>query len=792
MPNTNPLSDFPFTSKLSLKGLVDYWEQKIDDENPFIAESAKQIQQVVKQNPGILADSLSPEDIKKHKHLVDLLMTQVIPPTLSEGIMAAAFPPFSFDQFYSTQQFDELLKLHGSIVGIANNVPVEEILLHKTVASYMQILETFYGITVPLEKPIVLQAEHPVTGLIKYYKVDINPKFCEVVNVGEFPKLTDQEIKQLIDNLYDVDVWKAKLPPELFEFRGFSVYGFLDISTEEILSSIKESLLERDTITNVESYQKLQTKFKSLLQLSDLKIGLSGYQKSRNTFIGFGEHFQESIKFEQNENDEMCTMQQEHIINKFTASPIPVIIEDMAKSEEMMGMEAYFLEQGIKNLIIAPLYHDGEFIGLFHIGSPNVGDLSSITLTKISEVLTLLSVALKRGSDEIENRVQSVIKEQYTSIHPSVEWKFVNAAYNILAQEENEAGSGTAEEIVFKNVFPLYAASDIRNSSVERNKAIRKDLKQQLAKAKSAIKQVYKEKQLPILEELEYRIGKMSSKINKALMSGDEMTIITFLQHDVEPILRMISKEDRNLKKFVDEYWEALDPDLGLVYEARREFEQSLTQINDTISSFLDDQQKSAQDMFPHFFEKYKTDGVEYNIYIGESLSNKKGFDPVYIRNLKLWQLITTAEAAKIAMDLKPELALPLDTTHLVLVHSSPLSVKFRMDEKQFDVDGAYNMRYEIVKKRIDKALIKGTTERLTQPGKIAIVYSQEEDANEYKGYLDYMHSKGYVKDDLEELMIEELQGVSGLKALRVTVDNSQNPVISELEKMELIETKAK
>jgi hypothetical protein len=50
------------------------------------------------------------------------------------------------------------------------------------------------------------------------------------------------------------------------------------------------------------------------------------------------------------------------------------------------------------------------------------------------------------------------------------------------------------------------------------------------------------------------------------------------------------------------------------------------------------------------------------------------------------------------------------------------------MDEKRFDVDGAYNSRYEVIKKRIDKAYIKNTTERITQPGKICIVYSSNED----------------------------------------------------------------
>jgi hypothetical protein len=40
------------------------------------------------------------------------------------------------------------------------------------------------------------------------------------------------------------------------------------------------------------------------------------------------------------------------------------------------------------------------------------------------------------------------------------------------------------------------------------------------------------------------------------------------------------------------------------------------------------------------------------------------------------------------------------------------------MDEKRFDVDGTYNARYEVVKKRIDKANIKGTKERITQKRK--------------------------------------------------------------------------
>jgi len=92
------------------------------------------------------------------------------------------------------------------------------------------------------------------------------------------------------------------------------------------------------------------------------------------------------------------------------------------------------------------------------------------------------------------------------------------------------------------------------------------------------------------------------------------------------------------------------------------------------------------------------------------------------------------------------------------------------MDEKKFDVDGAYNVRYEILKKRIDKATILNTGERLTVAGKVAIVYLHEEDKQEYMEYLNYLIHKGYITDQIEDLMLENMQGSEGLKALRISV----------------------
>jgi hypothetical protein len=65
---------------------------------------------------------------------------------------------------------------------------------------------------------------------------------------------------------------------------------------------------------------------------------------------------------------------------------------------------------------------------------------------------------------------------------------------------------------------------------------------------------------------------------------------------------------------------------------------------------------------------------------------------------------------------------------------------------------------------------VQNTRERLTQPGKIAIIYFNEKEAEEYTGYIQYLQEKGWLKTAIEYLELEELQGVSGLKALRVEV----------------------
>lgn len=94
-----------------------------------------------------------------------------------------------------------------------------------------------------------------------------------------------------------------------------------------------------------------------------------------------------------------------------------------------------------------------------------------------------------------------------------------------------------------------------------------------------------------------------------------------------------------------------------------------------------------------------------------------------------------------------------------------------RFDEKRFDGDGAYNTGREIVRSRIDKATVRGSRERLTQPGMIAIVYSRLDEWREIVKHIEFLHNETFLKGETESFELEDLPHVQGLRALRVTVN---------------------
>jgi hypothetical protein len=366
--------------------------------------------------------------------------------------------------------------------------------------------------------------------------------------------------------------------------------------------------------------------------------------------------------------------------------------------------------------------------------------------------------------------LQKIIREKFTSVQPAVEWKFNEQAWNYLRKtihgEEPEI-----DTIAFNDVSPLYGAVDIRNSSIERNYAIRKDIIEQLSLIGDTLNIIQQHVQLPVLEELEFKNKTLSQSLHDELSPEEELRLNDFVDHEIEPLFKHLKNMGGAVGNHVNAYFIAVNENHGHIYHHRREYEESLNSINKALGNYLDSEKEKIQEVYPSYFEKYRTDGIEYNIYIGQSIAPHKPFDAVYLRNLRLWQLRSMSDIARLTHKLQPKLKVPLQTTQLILVHNKPIDISFRRDERKFDVEGAYNIRYEMIKKRIDKVRIYNSDERLTQPGKIALVYTNPKEADEYLQYITFLQNKNLLLNDLEHLELEELQGVIGLKAIRVGVN---------------------
>lgn len=780
---------FPFQSKLSFEPILKFWNEDERLRNGWGKELRIKLIDYIEKYPELAKPIEDPSILKQHKEFIDTVMMAVFPPGLQDDEMVAATQPYAMEVVHATKRFqDSLMTPSGSVKMDHANFSEEEMLFTKTLNAYSSILETIYGEKIGFKGNMNYTLKDPVSGFVKYYKIEINTRFTEVFAKENAPKLSKQEVENLKRKFDDLSIWIEHLPPEHFEIHGLVVFRLIDVTIEETLSSLKFLLLEDDSLINPNKFQNVKEKISSLLNISALEFGVSVFNETRNTFIEPQNDIKNSLILSGISPNTDCKEYFGTFPCQIESTKKPLFFEDILEVENPPPFLKALAKQGIRNLFVAPLYQGSQFVGLLELGTKTPRKMGTMAALNLVDILPLFSIAVKRNADKVESRIQKTIKENFTAIHPSVEWKFVDSAMKMITTMDREENV-TIEPILFQEVFPLYGASDIRNSSSVRSKSIQEDLLAHLSLASEVLEVGFKQYNMPILDELSYKVSKYHEHIKQGLYSGDEIEVLEFLQFDVEPCFRHMEADSPNdvVNNSLSNYWMAIRNNLGVLYNKRKDFEDSLTKINETLSLVIDEAEAEAQKMFPHYFEKYKTDGVEYNIYVGEALTKERQFNPVHLKNLRIWQLVTMHKSAQAAEKIKPYLPIPLSTTHLILAQSNPLSIKFRIDEKKFDVDGAYNIRYEIVKKRIDKALIKGTEERLTQPEKIAIVYSQPKEAAEYRGYLEYLAARGLIYPEIEELELEDLQGVQGLKGLRVTMKFETE----QLEKVKLNGTKS-
>ncbi|WP_245935359.1 GAF domain-containing protein [Winogradskyella arenosi] len=750
--------------------MLERYEELIHADNDFIAGNAKRVLAIAEEHP-ILREGFSEFSVfKTHEKEIEGILQDAFNPLLTQNEIKTAALPFYNFVFNPSERFKSILKSAGEDFELEiRNMPTEQ----TYIIACSIILNFCYGYSLNFKRPFFYEIpdEH---GVMHYYKILYNADFTEIKPKPGAPKITQADYDELIDNFDNIDLWKEKFPPNSYEFEGFIISNMFDVTDDQSISNIKSGLIKEVKGKDRNFLNNFQEIFRSLLGLKSIKVGFSMYVKETDSFervygVGVNSYLLNELETAHC-SDALCNWSYNQLLVEKKYFSVSDVKRALAKNDKQPPHIKVLDQQNIQSAIFAPIANENGLMGILEIVSEKPKVLNSINANKLEDVMPFIESAIERSKTEEANLIEAVIQKECTSIHSSVYWRFVEEAKSYIRAQTNKNESATFKKITFDNVYPLYGQIDVKGSSDARNSATQKDLLLQLNLAKKILQKSIDEKNLPIYEQVMFQVSEFGKDLTTNFKVDSEHEISLYLKNEIKPIFELIAKTQQALQPDIEDYFNKIDSDLGVIYYYRKHYDDTVKLINRNMSSLLDEKQIEAQRMYPHFFERFKTDGVEHNMYIGESITKEDSFDMLYLYNLRLWQLQVMCEMENQYYHGQHEYPTALEVASMILVFNQPLSVRFRMDEKRFDVDGTYNARYEVVKKRVDKAFIKGTEERITQAGKITIVYSQKEDEAEYVRYIKFLQSKNVLADDLEFIELEDLQGVTGLKALRVSL----------------------
>ncbi|HMH21899.1 MAG TPA: GAF domain-containing protein [Puia sp.] len=722
-------------------------------------------------------NELGLEEMEQYEDLLQWVYALLFPPINDERQnLWALSMPMKPVIFYGTNAFYHLLKnektgeskicLIDREEGGNKKINIEHV--------YSFILKRLYNHDYLPGNKLIHSYYDQVTGVSKFYKLDIDARFVDIIpKKGSFPMI-GAELKARSHDPTFLEFLKEKLPLSLFRFEGISAISFTDITGEQATENIKNIILDRNACEMDSCHDRVIHSLKALAGNNEVEFGLLPFLKVNGKVVFSGETLFHSIisaaakKYEDAERNYLA------MVDKYFQNPKMIFFETLpAQDEKFNAFLDILRKNGVVSYALLPVFYNNKLAGAMEVYSKKEGILDHGVLSRVEQAIPLLAQLLQRSIVDFDEEIRAVVKENYTAVQPSVEWKFYETAWHFLRDHFWKGDASGLEPIHFKDVYPLYGAVDIRNSTIERNEAFKKDLQTQFDILLTTLSELEKGLGPGLLDILISECRKWADMLPGFLTTAEEMELNEFLKNEVGFFFHQLRGRKPDLAPIIDVYLGAIDESEGIAFRNRRDLENSIQLINKSINSHLETAVSELQQSYPFYFEKFRTDGVEYDIYVGQSITPDRPFDIRFLKELRLWQLRSMATVAGLAHELLPEMPDKLQTTQLIFVHSSAIDISFRQDERRFDVEGSYNIRYEIVKKRIDKVHLRGGVERLTQPGKIAVIYFNEREAEEYIGYIRELQTAGILKDDLEQLDLEELQGVTGLKACRIGVNFS-------------------
>ncbi|SDI10044.1 hypothetical protein SAMN05421846_10475 [Chryseobacterium taeanense] len=758
--------DAPFQVYISFKKYLDVLEHiRYNDRLEYRVNYAKSLIEKTKNFTEFRDGFQDVSLLEKNEDLIKLLLADLFPTGLTNNEIKAASIPLSNITFNYTERFKAILKDAGKDFEIElRNIDDDEFY----VFCCCLILQSYFKRDIKSSMPFYYDIPNR-QGIMKHYKISVNADFTEVYPTKDAKIPSEEVIDTLLENLDDFKLWKKYFPSNSWVLKGFTIVSLVDCTSEVALSDLKSAMIQIDP-EDLSPDENLIEIFKSYFDVAHLSFGLMLFNKKDQQLEKlpiyenvFTNHI---LDFWINTLDEETRKKTFNNLNHNSRPIVVSNIENLDHDIKSMPSFRILRENKINSFMVIPIMKDNELIAMMEFTSPIPNSFNGIKLKKMEFFTDMILFSLNRFSFEKNYQIEAIIQREYTTIHDSVVWKFRNEAekyFNASLAKKIY----TLKQITFKSLTPLFGFSDIRSSSEKRYHLMLEDLNQQI----DALHDIFSlinsdsEKYMLALEIFE-------NELNNDIKADSEQRFQRLLRDEIHPFLqgKLELKPSSEIKAKIKDYFAKVFIQTNLFYTNRKSLDDSITLVNRKLADVLDEAQIKAQQIFPHYYERFKSDGIEHNLYIGKNIAPDLHFHSKIVHKLRYWQLKTVCNMELDFRNFRKDLPIDLNIASLIFVYNEKIDIRFRMDEKRFDIDGAYNSYYEIIKKRLDKALVKDSTDRITCPGKITIVYFGMENQREYLDYISKLQKKDILKNDIEFLKVEDLQGITGLLALRVSL----------------------
>ncbi|HEY2350633.1 MAG TPA: hypothetical protein VGH64_16555, partial [Puia sp.] len=472
-----------FKSVISFKKFIDFLKSGIQTGPSIKIPYFKWIIKKFKKFPELSA-SVPLEKLSEYEEMLELVSTCLLPLAADENSLWALSSPLSPQIFYSTDGFFKLMESlkHPVVLNPGREDADSESEKIMKELQYGMLLEKIYHLPYLKKTVWIRKFEDPDTGLNKYFQVNIDTRFIDILPIRQLPALD-------CSNISPASVWgkefkklQQSISLDQFEARGFSIITLNDVTPEQAVEQVGKLVIHHSEKDKRPLFDDITHALQTVVGSRDFQFGLMPFLSINDRPALIFEKIPYCIMIQACWNFNVPKKQVSKLRNEFTQNPRMITWSAEDKESQLPELVGNALRQaGLGTYMMIPIYHKELVTGFFEV-STKVGTsmLTEAQMVRLKPVLPIMTQLIQDIVARFNLNIENIIKEKFTSIQPAVQWKFNEAAWHYLRDHANNEVIDTVENIVFKNLHPLYGAIDIRNSTILRNQALEKDYRIQL------------------------------------------------------------------------------------------------------------------------------------------------------------------------------------------------------------------------------------------------------------------------------------------------------------------------